>query len=245
VPARIECVAESLFPVCVVRVSGALDVPGATTLRSCVLGCLTDQPVAVVVDMSGVSVADDVALALLPTLADRSAEWPGTELVLYTPDPVVAAALDRAGVTRGVRVYRDRQEALAVAARLPIPLRLRQHLLPVADAPRQARDLVEQASATWLLPADSTQVAQVIATELVTNVVRHAGTPMDFSVLLRDQCLHLAVRDNEPTLPRREIVMTERDDHGRGLQLVDGLAASWGCTPVPGGKVVWATVPTG
>jgi hypothetical protein len=29
---------------------------------------------------------------------------------------------------------------------------------------------------------------------------------------------------------------------GRGLILIDALAASWGSTPMPDGKVVWATL---
>jgi anti-anti-sigma regulatory factor/anti-sigma regulatory factor (Ser/Thr protein kinase) len=240
--ACIECVAESRFPVSVVRVTGTLDAPGAARLQGCLFAGLAELPVALVVDLSGVSVTDDSVLNLLPTLARRAAEWPGAELVLCAPDPALADALDRLGVSW---VCRDRQEAFAVAARRPAPRRLQRNLLPVADAPRQARDLVGQAAAVWRLPADPAQVAQVIVTELVTNGVRHAGTPLDISVVLRDEYLHLAVRDREPNPPRRRTIMTERDDHGRGLQLVDGLAAAWGCVPTPDGKVVWATVPVG
>lgn len=240
--ACIECVAESQFPVSVVRVTGTLDPAGVARLQGCLIDGLAEQPAALVVDLSDVSVTDDNALTQLPTLARRAAEWPGTELVLYAPDPALADALDRLGVTW---VCRDRQEALTVAARWPAPRRLQGHLLPVADAPRQARDLVGRAAAVWRLPADPAQVAQVIVTELVTNGVRHAGTPMDISVVLRDEYLHLAVRDREPNPPRRRTIMAERDDHGRGLQLVDCLAAAWGCVPTPDGKVVWATVPVG
>jgi anti-sigma regulatory factor (Ser/Thr protein kinase)/anti-anti-sigma regulatory factor len=239
---RLECVAESRFPVSVVRVTGTLDPPGAARLQGCLFAGLAEQPVALVVDLSGVSVTDDDALTLLPTVARRAAEWPGAELVLCVPDPALADALDRLGVTW---ICRDQQEALTVAARQPAPRRLQRHLLPVADAPRQARELVGLAAASWRLPAEPAQVAQVIVTELVTNAVRHAGTPMDISVVLRDAYLDLAVRDREPNPPRRRTIMTERDDHGRGLQLVDGLAAAWGCVPTPDGKVVWATVPVG
>jgi anti-anti-sigma regulatory factor/anti-sigma regulatory factor (Ser/Thr protein kinase) len=242
VPARIECVAESRFPVSVVRVVGTLDTPAAASLGDCLFAGLADQPMALVLDLSGVSVADESALTQLPALARRAAQWPGVELVLCAPDPALADALDRLGVTW---VCRDRQEALAVAASQPAPPRLQRHLLPVADAPRQARELVGRAATAWRLPAGPAQVAQVIATELVTNGVRHAGTPMNFSVVLRNGYLHVAVRDGVPNPPRRRTVMTERDDHGRGLQLVDGLAGEWGCMPMPDGKVVWARVPVG
>jgi anti-anti-sigma regulatory factor/anti-sigma regulatory factor (Ser/Thr protein kinase) len=244
-PARIKCFAELRFPVSVVRVTGTLDLPGATAVRSFLLSCLIDQPVALVVDLSGVAVDDDLALALLPATARRAAEWPGIELLLCASDPELKGVLDRIGVSRLIRVCRDRQEALAVAARQPPARRLRQRLPAGVDAPRRARDLIARAATTWRLPPDPMQVAQVIATELVTNAVRHARTPMDFSVVLRDRLLHVAVCDGDPSPPRRRTIMSERDDHGRGLQLVDGLAATWGCVPMPDGKVVWAAVPAG
>jgi anti-anti-sigma regulatory factor/anti-sigma regulatory factor (Ser/Thr protein kinase) len=238
---RVECVAELRFPVSVVRVTGTLDLPGATTVRGFLLTCLAEQPVALVVDLSGLTVSDDLALILLPAMGRRAAEWPGTELLLCAPDAEVVDALDRIGVTRYLRVFGARQEALTVAARQPTPRRLRQHLRAGVDAPRQARELIARIGFTWRLPTEAQQVAQVIATELVSNAVLHARTPIDFSLLLRERYLHVAVQDADPALPRRHI-SSEHDDHGRGLQVVDGLAASWGCVPTVDGKVVWATV---
>jgi anti-anti-sigma regulatory factor/anti-sigma regulatory factor (Ser/Thr protein kinase) len=243
VPARIECVSEVRFPVSVVRVTGTLDLRGSGALQEFLLGCLTDQPAALVVDLSGLSVADDLALTPLPTVARHAAQWPGAELLLCRASPGIARALDRAGVN--LRVCRDRQEALAVAASRPAPRRLRQHLPVSVDAPRQARDLIARAATTWRLPPEPTQIAQVIATELVTNAVWHARTPMEVSVVLRDGLLRMAVCDGHPSPPRRQTIMADRADHGRGLQLVDGLAAAWGWVPIPGGKVVWASVRTG
>lgn len=241
-PGHVECVAEQRFPISVVRVTGTLDPPGAATVRDFLLGCLADQPVAVVVDLSGLSVADDTTLSILPALARRAAEWPGTELLLCVPDSEVAEAMARTGVNRDLPVFPDRSGALAVAASRPAGRRLQLPALAGVDAPRQARDLLAQACATWRVQPDVTQVAQVIATELVTNAVRHARPPMDFSVVLRDEVLHVAVQDGDPQPPRRRTILSERDDHGRGLQLVDGLATAWGCAPAPNGKVVWATV---
>jgi anti-anti-sigma regulatory factor/anti-sigma regulatory factor (Ser/Thr protein kinase) len=240
---RVECVAELRFPVSVVRVNGSLDVAGARAVRGFLLDCLADQPIALVLDLSGVSVADDLALTMLPAMIRNAAEWPGAELLLCAPDPRLRAALDRVGVTGQLRVFRLRQEALAVAARQPAARRLEQHLPASVDAPRQARELLARAADDWLLPLEVVQVAQVIATELVSNAVLHAGTAIDFSVTLRQDAVHVAAWDGDPTPPRRSTILNERDDHGRGLLLVDGLAAGWGYLPTAEGKVVWASVP--
>ena len=82
----------------------------------------------------------------------------------------------------------------------------------------------------------------MIATELVSNAVQHARAPMDFAVVLRERYLHLAVSDGDASPPRRRTIASEHAERGRGLQVVDGLAGSWGCVPTPDGKVVWATV---
>lgn len=110
------------------------------------------------------------------------------------------------------------------------------------EAPGQARALVARAGQNWRLSLDVVQVAQLIVTELVSNAVMHAGTPMEFSVVLRGENLHLAVADGSARQPRRDVIDTERSERGRGLQVVDAVARSWGCVPTPDGKVVWATV---
>jgi anti-anti-sigma regulatory factor/anti-sigma regulatory factor (Ser/Thr protein kinase) len=239
----VECVAEVRFPVSVVRVTGSLDAAAARTLRGFLLGCLADQPVALVLDLSGVSVADDLALTMLPAMGREAAEWPGAELLLCVPDPQVREALDRIGATGQLRVFPVRQEALAVAARRPAAPRLGRRLPASVDAPGLARELLAHAAAAWRLPQEVAQVAQVIATELVSNAVLHAGTAVDFTITLRQDYLHVAAWDGDPSPPRRSTILNERDDHGRGLQLVDGLAAGWGYLPTAGGKVVWASVP--
>jgi anti-anti-sigma regulatory factor len=240
--APVECVTELRFPVSVVRVTGTLDLPGAATVRGVLLTCLADQPVALVVDLSGLSVVDDQALTLLPAVARRAAEWPGTEVLVCAPEPELVAALDRIGATPSLRVLGARREALAMAARRPAGPRLRQHMPAGVDAPRQARQLLTQAGASWRLPGEVLQVAQAIATELVTNAVVHARTALVFSVMLREPFLHMAVRDGDQAPPQRQTILTESDDHGRGLQVVDGLAARWGHLAMAEGKVVWATL---
>jgi anti-sigma regulatory factor (Ser/Thr protein kinase) len=84
--------------------------------------------------------------------------------------------------------------------------------------------------------------AQVIASELVTNAVVHAGTTIDFTVRLVGSDLHVAVRDHDSRPARIVGFVEESAEGGRGLVLVDALARAWGSLPAVPGKVVWASV---
>jgi len=61
------------------------------------------------------------------------------------------------------------------------------------------------------------------------------------SAALGNRFLHVSVRDASPVPPTRQIPDAYTGG-GRGLILIDALAASWGTTQVAGGKVVWATL---
>jgi len=112
------------------------------------------------------------------------------------------------------------------------------NLEPVVGAARQARSLVTDACGRWRRP-DLVESAHIAITELVNNVVAHARTPMRVALALRDGELFIAVRDysHEPPRPRKPTATG-----GRGLQVVEGVANRWGCTPRQDGKVVWAVI---
>jgi anti-sigma regulatory factor (Ser/Thr protein kinase) len=88
--------------------------------------------------------------------------------------------------------------------------------------------------------ADVVEAAAVIAAELASNAVVHAGTEFAVSVSRgADGSVRVAVRDGSPRMPRpRQALPT--DGSGRGLRLVEAFAADWGADPLPDGKVVWA-----
>ncbi|MCI4061047.1 ATP-binding protein [Micromonospora sp. R77] len=85
--------------------------------------------------------------------------------------------------------------------------------------------------------------ASLVLSELVGNVVRHAGTPMQVTLTLRRPYLQLAVADGSR---RAACAATGRDlraEGGRGLLLVRELTQRWGSAPAGDGKVVWALLP--
>lgn len=83
----------------------------------------------------------------------------------------------------------------------------------------------------------------LIASELVTNAVRHARTEVVVSLEERDASIFLEVVDGGPGRPR--FLDSEPDDpRGLGLPIVEALASSWGITRRDDvGKGVWADVP--
>jgi anti-sigma regulatory factor (Ser/Thr protein kinase) len=108
-----------------------------------------------------------------------------------------------------------------------------------------ARRGVNDVLRAWQL-AHLTDNATVIASELVTNAVQHAGQGIAEFVELtlnhRDGALYVEVADSwqwEMPSPRQP---TPDDESGRGLLLVDALSHSWGVRPRQVGKVVWARV---
>ena len=111
-------------------------------------------------------------------------------------------------------------------------------------APRLARRALVVALAD--LPRDLVQVAQVLASELVTNALKHGCGRIALSVVRDDRTLMVRVADEGSQAP----VVRQHDVtslNGRGLQLIEGLAAAWGTEQVAGengGKTVWFTLRT-
>jgi PAS domain S-box-containing protein len=81
---------------------------------------------------------------------------------------------------------------------------------------------------------------QLIVSELVTNVIRHAtGHEATIRLERHEDRLVLAVIDPDATPPRLTRAEPE-DEGGRGLSLVEALADRWGTRHLPaGGKLVW------
>ncbi|MEW2708609.1 ATP-binding protein [Streptomyces koyangensis] len=88
--------------------------------------------------------------------------------------------------------------------------------------------------------------ACLIANEMVANACRHTRSPLiRVSVTRLDGTrVEIAVTDRSRVLPARKPAAPDALD-GRGLLLVDAIAARWGADPQRWGKRVWAEVRTG
>jgi CheY-like chemotaxis protein/anti-sigma regulatory factor (Ser/Thr protein kinase) len=107
-----------------------------------------------------------------------------------------------------------------------------------------ARRFVETTLHEWECsgPLDD---AVLVASELVTNAVLHAGTACTLTLRLSEGVLRIEVCDNGEGSPElRSQPLSEPG--GQGLRIVSALASAWGIDPHPPGKSVWAelTAPT-
>jgi anti-anti-sigma regulatory factor/anti-sigma regulatory factor (Ser/Thr protein kinase) len=227
-------------PAVVVRPRGTLTALSAPDLRAALLEALAEQPVALIVDASALAVDDDVALAVLATVARQAQDWPGTRLALAGATPDVAAAAERLGVTRLVSLCADVPTARGALAGDAAPPTTSHVIQPDRNAPSVARAAVARFCQD--LGVRENDAAQLVASELVTNAVVHTGTTMQLRLRLVDSRLHIAVRDGGDGVPRLAGIIDEASESGRGLLLVDALAARWGTFVPDRGKIVWATV---
>lgn len=224
-----------------VELSGTLRLTDVGPLRLRLLKCLAEQPGALLVEMSGLTVAEPPALSVFLAVSRQAGRWPGIPFLLCAPsagtgEMLTGAALQRIPTFPTVRAARAH---VAVTARVA-PM-VGEELFPIAGAPRHARNVVTEACLRWDLP-HLVGPASLIVSELVSNVIDHAGTMATLQISLLPHCLTLSVRDgssDEPVIrrsPARNVAS------GRGLVLVESMAYRWGWLPSHGGKVVWASL---
>ncbi|MEV6056754.1 SpoIIE family protein phosphatase [Streptomyces sp. NPDC052107] len=86
--------------------------------------------------------------------------------------------------------------------------------------------------------AELAMTTELVVSELVTNAIRYAATPLRLR-LLRDARLTCEVSDASSTAPRLRHARST-DEGGRGLFLVAQLAQRWGARYTGAGKIIWA-----
>jgi hypothetical protein len=147
------------------------------------------------------------------------------------------------------RDCRHSQQELACSSSGPLDAgsHCRTTLAPLPESIKAAREFTTAALRGWQLDA-LIEDAVMVASELVTNAMRHAGGLMDSTM---DPRLELAwyyetsrlmcvVTDWSPQ-PPVPLPADSDAEAGRGLQIVAALAAGWGWTrPSAHGKAVWA-----
>ena len=113
-------------------------------------------------------------------------------------------------------------------------------LPPTARSVPQARQHISTTLRHWSLDA-LIETTQLLTSELVTNAVLHARTPMTLTIDAVGSGVRVAVTDGSPIPPamrRHSITATT----GRGLRLLNQLADSWNVEDTDGGKTVWFTL---
>jgi anti-sigma regulatory factor (Ser/Thr protein kinase) len=78
----------------------------------------------------------------------------------------------------------------------------------------------------------------LLASELVTNALLHARSAPNLDVAVRGRSVRCSVTDDSPQPPRRRHYANDAAT-GRGIALVEMIAARWGTERVRDGKCVW------
>jgi PAS domain-containing protein/anti-sigma regulatory factor (Ser/Thr protein kinase) len=115
-------------------------------------------------------------------------------------------------------------------------------LPPVVASARRARALVTEQLEAWGL-ADLVETAQLCVSEVVTNAVVHAGTPVQLDIARLADRVRVEVADGGAAPPER-VDADDEDVHGRGIAIVELLSAGWGVDQLDDGKCVWFELTT-
>jgi serine phosphatase RsbU (regulator of sigma subunit)/anti-sigma regulatory factor (Ser/Thr protein kinase) len=120
---------------------------------------------------------------------------------------------------------------------------------PEPAAVAAARRFVRETLQSWLAPDQVPEGrglvddAVLLTSELVTNAVVHAGTPVQVTCKLADGGLEVMVRDSLPARmvpgPVKDQSIPAERTSGRGLLLPSALASAWGVTYGQAAKAVW------
>ncbi|MDQ1685591.1 MAG: hypothetical protein QOC82_2328 [Frankiaceae bacterium] len=94
----------------------------------------------------------------------------------------------------------------------------------------------------WQLTALS-DAAQLLTSEIVTNSLLHARSPIRLTVEQTETGVRVAVTDGSTVVPTMRARSTSATT-GRGLVLLTRLADEWATELSDGGKTVWFTLRT-
>ena len=209
-----------------------------------VLDSLGDVCRMVVCDLGGLAAAGvaSIVRAFTPVGCYLRA-WHGTALVVYVPDTALRQALFQALVDERILVSASlvsgTVEARAVVPRLDSVTAL---LPPWPSTAPEARRIALHALTDWEAD-DLADASALVTSELVTNAVVHAQTPLQLTMVHADDQVRLAVRDRGGGRAATGDRARASSLNGRGLALVDAYSSSWGVLPARrSGKTVWAVL---
>ncbi|CAM5329603.1 ATP-binding protein [Streptomyces pharetrae] len=118
-------------------------------------------------------------------------------------------------------------------------------VLPFEAAPAEVRLLrrsVAAQLAQWGVP-HAVEEAELVVTELATNVIKHVGEGASATLILEwdRERLRVEMHDRSSSVPALGAAGCG-DECGRGLHLLSALAADWGTALTAVGKSVWCEI---
>lgn len=121
-------------------------------------------------------------------------------------------------------------------------------VLPFRAVPAEVRLLRQAAAAQlgrWGMP-HAVEEAELVVTELATNVIKHVGEGTYATLVLEwgGERLRVEVHDKSHSVPSLSVAGCD-DECGRGLHLLAAVTANWGTVLTAIGKSVWCEIALG
>ena len=225
-------------------VSGELSPRSSGLVSGAVAKALADSG-RVLVDVSGLQVTWPPTVQVFPSILAGAGGWPRARLVLFGADAGLARSLAALRVSATVPVAPDEPTARRLLDQRPRAVARRLDLEQPRSSARRARTFVRAACADWRID-EIRDDATIVASELVTNAVLHAGTACRLTLRYNAFGLTVEVRDDRPDrVPEPPPVDSEPPERLSGLFMVDALTREWGIMPRTHDKTVWALLPVG
>lgn len=114
--------------------------------------------------------------------------------------------------------------------------RMRCEPAAVAAARHWATD---QLSVLFDAPGDAADDVALLVSELVSNCVQARCHDFALAIEAHHNSVRVEATDDAPGMPT-PVKASSDDVSGRGLLIIEKVAADWGVQPVPAGKTVWA-----
>jgi hypothetical protein len=231
---------EMVTGVTLLKVDGILDTTTYLSLRDEIIKAALAEPVAVIVDVTGLVVPAQSAWAVFTSARWHVCTWPEIPIALICESSAGRDAVKRNGVTRYVPVYRTIEDAMLDMSQGGARRgrrRARGNLPADFTSLAQSRRLVENWLSAWSLD-ELIPVAKIIVTTLVENVLQHTDSAPNIRLEANGNMVTVAVEDGSHRLAG----LPEGSDGKRlpsGLSIVAALSRVWGNAPTSSGKTVW------
>ena len=186
---------------------------------------------------------------LTATVRERALAFAGGTLgddfavlaIRVPPDAGDEGDASRTGTTGGSA---GRLEPGPEAGGRPLPPRVaRTSLASEPGSARAARRFLAEVLMSWRMPELLEGDAALLLSELASNAILHARSPLTVIVRYDGRSLRVEVGDGSRAHPELQPPGPADATGGRGLLLVDRIAARWGIMPTEKGKRVWFELP--
>jgi hypothetical protein len=234
---------ETMTGVTLLKADGVLDTTTYLPLRDTIIKAALAEPTAVVVDVTGLVVPAQSALAVFTSARWHVGTWPEVPIALVCAGSAGRDAVRRNGVTRYVPVYPTIDDAILAMSQRNAKRgrrRARAHLPPDHTSSWRSRRLVEGWLTAWSLD-ELIPVTNIVVTALVENVLKHTISAPNVRLETDGVTVTVAVEDGSHRLAE----LPEGSDgthQTSGLSIVAALSRVWGNAPTSSGKTVWAVL---